>query len=99
MTQTISPSVEAPPHSEVIPILDFGSQFAQLIARRVREAGAFSLLVAPDTPAEQIRDLKPRGRARWRGPGRSIDTHHAIARSTLRGLQERSCWTIQNCEV
>jgi len=31
---------------ETVLILDFGSQYAQLIARRVREAGAFSLLVA-----------------------------------------------------
>jgi len=49
------------PHDEVILILDFGSQYAQLIARRVREAGAFSLLVAPDTPVEKLRGYKPRG--------------------------------------
>ena len=36
-----------PKNTEPILILDFGSQYAQLIARRVREAGAFSLLVAP----------------------------------------------------
>jgi hypothetical protein len=29
-------------HDEVIPILDFGSQYAQLIARRVREKGVYS---------------------------------------------------------
>jgi GMP synthase (glutamine-hydrolysing) len=39
---------------ETILILDFGSQYAQLIARRVREAGAFSLLMAPDTPIEEL---------------------------------------------
>ncbi|MED6307327.1 MAG: hypothetical protein VX563_04915, partial [Planctomycetota bacterium] len=43
------------PPDETILILDFGSQYAQLIARRVREAGAFSLLVAPDTPLETLR--------------------------------------------
>ncbi|MEC8818201.1 MAG: glutamine-hydrolyzing GMP synthase, partial [Planctomycetota bacterium] len=42
-------------------MLDFGSQYAQLIARRVREAGAFSLLVAPDTPLETLRSLSPKG--------------------------------------
>jgi GMP synthase (glutamine-hydrolysing) len=46
---------------EVIPILDFGSQYAQLIARRVREAGAFSILLAPDTPVEEIAALQPKG--------------------------------------
>ena len=40
---------------ETVLILDFGSQYAQLIARRVREAGAFSLLMAPDTPIEELR--------------------------------------------
>jgi GMP synthase (glutamine-hydrolysing) len=39
---------------ETILILDFGSQYAQLIARRVREAGAFSLLVSPETPIEEL---------------------------------------------
>src|SRR5262245_55943288 len=48
-------------HDEVIPILDFGSQYAQLIARRVRERGVYSLLVRPDLPVEELRALKPRG--------------------------------------
>jgi GMP synthase (glutamine-hydrolysing) len=56
-----APSPSVPPHDEVVVILDFGSQTAQLIARRVREAGAFSLLLAPGTPAEKIRALKPKG--------------------------------------
>ncbi|HZW09554.1 MAG TPA: glutamine-hydrolyzing GMP synthase [Phycisphaerales bacterium] len=49
------------PHDEVIPILDFGAQTAQLIARRVREAGAFSLLLPPDTPVEKLREMRPKG--------------------------------------
>jgi GMP synthase (glutamine-hydrolysing) A subunit len=49
------------PHDEVIPILDFGSQTAQLIARRVREAGAFSVLVSPTIAADELRAMKPRG--------------------------------------
>ena len=40
---------------ETVLILDFGSQYAQLIARRVREAGAFSLLMSPDTPIEELK--------------------------------------------
>jgi GMP synthase (glutamine-hydrolysing) len=49
------------PHHEVVPVLDFGGQTAQLIARRVREAGAFSLLVHPGTPAAELKKLNPRG--------------------------------------
>jgi GMP synthase (glutamine-hydrolysing) len=48
-------------HDEVIPILDFGSQYAQLIARRVREKGVYSELVRPDIPAAELKKLNPRG--------------------------------------
>src|SRR5580658_8846045 len=47
--------------SEIIPILDFGAQYAQLIARRVREKGVFSQLVRPDIPAEELKKLNPKG--------------------------------------
>jgi GMP synthase (glutamine-hydrolysing) len=49
------------PHDEVIPILDFGAQYAQLIARRVREKGVYSELVRPDIPADEVRKLNPKG--------------------------------------
>jgi GMP synthase (glutamine-hydrolysing) len=48
-------------HDEVIPILDFGSQYAQLIARRVREKGVYSELARPDIPAAELRKLNPKG--------------------------------------
>lgn len=53
--------IEKPPHDEVIAILDFGSQYVQLIARRVREAGAFSMLLAPNTTLEQLQEINPKG--------------------------------------
>ncbi|GAB4110093.1 MAG: glutamine-hydrolyzing GMP synthase [Roseiflexaceae bacterium] len=46
---------------ESIPVLDFGSQTAQLIVRRVRELGVYSELIAHDAPEEVIRRLNPRG--------------------------------------
>lgn len=48
-------------HDEVVPVLDFGSQTAQLICRRVREAGVFSLLVRPDIPREELAAMNPKG--------------------------------------
>ena len=48
-------------HDEIVPILDFGSQYAQLIARRVREAGVFSELVRPDITVDELRKLNPKG--------------------------------------
>jgi GMP synthase (glutamine-hydrolysing) len=47
--------------SGAILILDFGAQYVQLIARRVREAGVYSELIRPDLPAEQIQKLNPKG--------------------------------------
>ncbi|MBL9031555.1 MAG: glutamine-hydrolyzing GMP synthase [Phycisphaerae bacterium] len=62
-----------PPHDEVVPILDFGSQTAQLIARRVREAGAYSMLVHPGTPAADLARLKPKGIILSGGPASVYD--------------------------
>ena len=49
------------PHSQKILILDFGSQYTQLIARRVREAGVYCELHSWDSPLEEIRQFAPRG--------------------------------------
>jgi GMP synthase (glutamine-hydrolysing) len=46
---------------ETIIILDFGSQYTQLIARRVREAGVFCEILPFNTSLEEIRARHPRG--------------------------------------
>ncbi len=48
-------------HDQVIPILDFGSQYAQLIARRVREQGVYSELVRPGISVDELKAMNPRG--------------------------------------
>ncbi|MEJ2651955.1 MAG: glutamine-hydrolyzing GMP synthase [Gammaproteobacteria bacterium] len=48
-------------HQHRILILDFGSQYTQLIARRVREAGVYCELHPYDMDAAAIRDFHPRG--------------------------------------
>ncbi len=56
---------EAPPpvplQPEAVVVIDFGSQFSMLIARRVRECHVYCELVPPDTPWEKIEKLRPRG--------------------------------------
>jgi GMP synthase (glutamine-hydrolysing) len=49
------------PHSQRILILDFGSQYTQLIARRVREAGVYCELHPYDISPEAIETFAPRG--------------------------------------
>src|SRR5687767_3158098 len=47
--------------NEQIVILDFGSQYTQVIARRVRECHVYSTILRYDTPAKEIAAMKPSG--------------------------------------
>jgi len=53
---------------EQIGILDFGSQYTQVIARRVRECNVYSVILRYDTPAEEIARLNPKGLILSGGP-------------------------------
>jgi len=53
---------------EAVVILDFGSQYSQLIARRVRELEVYCELIPYNAPQEQITRLKPRGYILSGGP-------------------------------
>ncbi|MFL0796871.1 MAG: glutamine-hydrolyzing GMP synthase [Cellvibrionaceae bacterium] len=48
-------------HAQKILILDFGSQYTQLIARRIREIGVYSEIRAWDMTPEEIREYNPKG--------------------------------------
>ncbi|MBI1216747.1 MAG: glutamine-hydrolyzing GMP synthase [Alphaproteobacteria bacterium] len=50
----------AKPQHDTVVILDFGSQVTQLIARRVREAGVYSVLLPFNAPMEKIKALSPK---------------------------------------
>jgi GMP synthase (glutamine-hydrolysing) len=73
-TQTVSTDAA---HEEVL-VLDFGGQYSQLIARRIRECGVFSELLPHDTPLEKIRERKPRGLVLSGGPA-SVYSENAPA--------------------
>ncbi len=51
----------SPQQSERVLVLDFGSQYAQLIARRVREQHVYCEIVRHDITAARIRELAPKG--------------------------------------
>ncbi|MHC4991829.1 MAG: glutamine-hydrolyzing GMP synthase [Planctomycetota bacterium] len=76
MSRAIHDGTGFPDDAEVIAILDFGSQYAQLIARRIREAGAFSVLVAPDVEVDELRRLGVKGLVLSGGPA-SVGDHGA----------------------
>jgi GMP synthase (glutamine-hydrolysing) len=58
---------------ESIVILDFGSQYTQLIARRIREERVFSVILTPKATIEQIRAEKPWGVILSGGPASVTD--------------------------
>ena len=74
-TETIPDDVFTVPAGvkQVIPILDFGSQYVQLIARRVREAGVYSMLVGPQVTVDQLKKLNPTGIILSGGPSSVYD--------------------------
>ena len=59
--------------NESVLIFDFGAQYCQLIARRVREQNVFCQIVRHDLPAARVRELKPRGLILSGGPSSVYD--------------------------
>ena len=62
-----------PTQPETIVIVDFGSQYSMLIARRVRECHVYCELVPHDAPWEQVERLNPRGFILSGGPASVYD--------------------------
>ena len=54
-------------HDEVV-VLDYGGQYSQLIARRIRECGVFSELLPHHVGVDEVRRRKPRGLVLSGGP-------------------------------
>jgi GMP synthase (glutamine-hydrolysing) len=63
-----------PSERETIIVLDFGSQYSMLIARRVRECHVYCEVVPYDTPWEKIAPLNPRGFILSGGPASVYDS-------------------------
>jgi GMP synthase (glutamine-hydrolysing) len=76
---------ETPRVNEEVIVLDYGGQYSQLIARRVRDCGVFSELLPSHVPLEEIEKRKPRGIILSGGPA---SVYAAGAPKLERGLLE-----------
>ncbi|MFA5316502.1 MAG: glutamine-hydrolyzing GMP synthase [Dehalococcoidales bacterium] len=75
-TESSAPELPSAAEREAIIIIDFGSQYSMLIARRIRECQVYCELVPHDTPWEKIAPLNPRGFILSGGPA-SVNEHGA----------------------
>ena len=77
---------------DLILILDFGSQYTQLIARRVREQKVYSEIHPFNLPVARIRELGPKGIILSGGPSSAYDD------SIARGPRSSPGWPFDAAE-
>lgn len=70
-------------NKDIILILDFGSQYTQLIARRVRESKVFSKIVPYNISAEEIVKINPKGLIFSGGPASVYDKNAPLPRKEI----------------
>jgi len=81
-------------HERVI-ILDFGSQYTQLIARRIREAGVYCEILPFNTSIADLQSHKPRGLILSGGPSSVYDENAPRAEREL--IDTASCPVLGIC--
>ncbi|MGI2298076.1 glutamine-hydrolyzing GMP synthase [Paenibacillus sp. GXUN7292] len=59
--------------TEIVVVLDFGGQYNQLIARRIRDLGVYSELLPYNTSIDRIRELQPKGIIFTGGPASAYE--------------------------
>jgi len=72
-TQSSQPTEFSELNRQMIVILDFGSQYSELIARRIRETQVYSEVLSYRTTIEQLRQLNPKGVILSGGPNSVYD--------------------------
>ena len=73
--------VAAPTSVDEVVVLDYGGQYSQLIARRVRECGVYSELLPHHVGAEEVRRRRPKGLILSGGPASVYARRRAAARA------------------
>lgn len=84
--ETLTDSLEDKLNRQMIVILDFGSQYSELIARRIRETQVYSEVLSYRTTAEQLRQLNPKGIILSGGPSSVYDAGAPLSDSEIWNL-------------
>lgn len=76
-TQDIDTDIDSSIHvqRQMIAILDFGSQYSELIARRIRETEVYSEVISYRTTAEKLKEMNPKGIILSGGPSSVYDDY------------------------
>lgn len=82
------------PTDELILILDFGAQYTQLIARRIRESSVYCEIVPHDTPLSVLRERQPKGIVFSGGPA---SVYEAGAPTVDAGIYDLECPVLGIC--
>ena len=75
-------------HQDKILILDFGSQYTQLIGRRVRELGVYCEIWAYDNTLDDIKNFNPKGIILSVGPASAIEEKDEVIAQAPDGVCE-----------
>jgi GMP synthase (glutamine-hydrolysing) len=70
-------------NKDMVLVLDFGSQYTQLIARRIRETKVYSKIVPYNITAEEIQEIKPKGLILSGGPMSVYDKNVPMPRMEI----------------
>lgn len=81
-------------HKHRILILDFGSQYTQLVARRVRELGVYCELWAWDVTETQIREFNPSGIILSGGPESTTEDNSPRAPQYVFEARRSCIWRV-----
>ena len=82
-----------------IAILDFGYQFAQLIARRVRVAQVYCELFPWDAPSEQVLSIRPKAYILSGGPASVYEIVGADEGNPRLQINAQNCVHCKTCDI
>src|SRR5919201_483903 len=85
-TAPAAAAIEPPVTTEEVVVLDYGGQYSQLIARRVRELGVFSELLPHHAGVEAVAKRRPRGLILSGGPASPVAALESVERG-IYGIQ------------